>query len=112
MPLVGMHFRTSLILFLFSALPYLSHAAPDISPDKRTGCFKSDSVSHFILAHTKNASDFDFAIRTGYTAYYPKALEMALALDGFQSYTLSAYEQCGWQKTRSVNKGGHRGDVY
>jgi hypothetical protein len=112
MPLVGMHFSTSLILFLLSALPYFSHAAPDDSPDKRSGCFKSNSVSHFMPSRIQSEPDYDFAIRTSYTAYYPKALQMALTVDDFKVYTLSAYEQCGWQKARSANKGGHRGDVY
>jgi hypothetical protein len=110
--LVDMHVRTSFIYLLLSILPYSSLAAPDYSQDKRTGCFKSDSVSHFIPTRTKNASEFDFAIRTSYTTYYPEALKMALTLDGFQWYTLGAYEQCGWQKARSVDQGGHRGDVY
>jgi hypothetical protein len=117
-----MHPCIRFILLFLTYLPY-AFSTPQSNltrqAGKCTGCHKSISPAHtFLFFRTDNEPDFDFAIKTEYTTYYPKALESALRLDYFRPLILSTRNECGWKKAKSVHSrswgeaGRHRGDVY
>jgi hypothetical protein len=117
-----MHPCIRFILLFLTFLPYaFGTPQPNLTRQagKRTGCHKSVSPRYtFLFFRTDNEPDFDFAIMTEYTTYYPKALESALRLDYFRPLVLSTRNECGWKKAKSVHSrswgevGGHRGDIY
>jgi hypothetical protein len=117
-----MHPCIRFILLFLTYLPYaLSTPQSNLAQQagKRTGCHKSISPRYtFLFFRTDTEPDFDFAIKTGYTTYYPKALESSLRLDYFRPHVLSTRNECGWKKAKSVHSrswgevGGHRGDIF
>lgn len=117
-----MHLSLAFILLLASSIALALGAPHPQSPkstEKPTGCQQSVTWFHkFFVVSAKDETEFNFAVRTLYTVYYPNALDKALRLEGFQTRVLTTYEACGWQKARSVHSksstlfGAHRGDVY
>jgi hypothetical protein len=111
---------TMIIFLLLTYLPHtLSTPATDSSKstDTRTGCLNSRNLFNtLIFFRTDSDPEVDFAIKTSYTAYYPKAIKSDLRLSGFQ--ILDSFNACNWQKSMSVRArslgevGRHRGDVY
>ncbi|KAF2028446.1 hypothetical protein EK21DRAFT_20294, partial [Setomelanomma holmii] len=85
------------------------------------GCHEFVSSHHdFILFRTlyDEDQDFDFAIETRYTTFYPTVLKMALKLDYFVPNVYIQQAKCGWHKARSVRSpswsqvGQHRGTIF
>ncbi|OAL02795.1 hypothetical protein IQ06DRAFT_120217 [Phaeosphaeriaceae sp. SRC1lsM3a] len=111
---------TALVIFISLLPPASRTAAAQFTQfaNKRTGCMQQRGLFYTLIPlSTDSDPELHFAIKTGYTAYYPKALQNAVQVAGFNLLTLSTME-CGWQKARSVmvkakdEVGRHRGDLY
>lgn len=114
-----------LMLFLYSpgssSTPSPSSNSNNHEP---TGCYGRPNLGMsflrdaFITFHNHEERDFQFAIKTSYHIYYPKAIRSALQLDKFELHALKGDQECGWQKATSVHSakwtqiGIHRGDIY
>jgi hypothetical protein len=108
-----------IILLLLTCIPYglsgpISESSKPVA--KPVGCLPWADIWHEVIYfQTDNDPEIEFAIRTSYTEYYPKALESALRLSGFD---IQWGSKCGWNKTSSVKVkswlevGHHRGDIY
>ncbi|KAH7378481.1 hypothetical protein DE146DRAFT_626482 [Phaeosphaeria sp. MPI-PUGE-AT-0046c] len=109
------------VLLLITYLPSaMCTSTPQFTQfaSKRTGCMQQRGLFYKLLPlPTETDPELYFAIKTGYTAYYPKVLQNAVQVAGFKLLTLSTSE-CGWQKARSAiasasgEVGRHRGDIY
>lgn len=108
---------TILIFLLLTCLPYTLAANPNKLIEPHTSCLNPRNLfSTLVYFRIDSDPDLDFAIKTSYTAYYPKALKTDLKLHGFE--ILERSHGCGWTKSLSVyaktsgEVGRHRGDVY
>ncbi|KAF1915714.1 hypothetical protein BDU57DRAFT_281176 [Ampelomyces quisqualis] len=104
-----------LVCFSYGLATPISHSSEPIS--KRVGCLTWPGLWRTLIQfQTDSDPEIEFAIKTGYTMYYPKALKSDLRLSGFRLQESSA--ECGWQKATSVRvnswavPGHHRGDIY
>lgn len=110
------------VLLLLSSLPSalsVPHLGSVNFTDKRIACQQSGFSHKFIFFSAANDTTFRYGIKTGYTEYYPDALESALKLDDFHLLWLNDANACGWQQARAVHQSGtipllgkNRGEIY
>jgi hypothetical protein len=108
---------TIIIFLLLTCLPCRLATNPNKLTEPHTSCLNPRNLFNTLVYFRIDSDpDLDFAIKTSYTAYYPKVLKIDLKLHGFE--VLERSHGCGWQKSMSVNArtsgevGRHRGDVY
>ncbi|KAH5165046.1 hypothetical protein HBI38_072790 [Parastagonospora nodorum] len=117
-----MHSCIVYILLLLSSLPSalsVPHLGSVNFTDKRIACQQSGTFHKFIFFSAANDTAFHYGIKTGYTEYYPGALESALKLDDFHLLWRDDANACGWQQARNVRHSGsipmlgkNRGEIY
>jgi hypothetical protein len=109
------------ILLLLSSLPSTLSAPPGLVnfTDKRIACQQSTSFHRFLFFSAAADTTFHYGIKTGYTGYYPSALDSALRLNDFHPLPLDNPNACGWHKVRAVHHAGtlpifgaNRGEIY